>query len=153
VAIEASTCAGMSPGRPFTDRQIQLAEFSPPSGDRDRERPLFTELRESLEQQTATADIVRVISQSPTDVSPVRCKPLSKAPCASAGGGGCRVSPCRTATAGSARDMMARAGQLGEPTRAQPRLAAQAILDWVTASFPNPDLDPWRFEPAATHFC
>ena len=69
-------------GRPrsgLSDKQIALLKtFADSGGHRHRERAPVQgagaperDLTEALEQQTATSEILRVISSSPTDVQPV----------------------------------------------------------------------------------
>ena len=67
-----SICVLRQPVRPLSDKELALLKtFADQAVIAIQNARMFAETQEALARQTATADILRVISNSPTDVQPV----------------------------------------------------------------------------------
>jgi signal transduction histidine kinase len=78
--VVGAVSIGKAETGPFSPRQIQLlTTFAAQAVIAIENTRLLNELRESLTQQTATADLLRIVSSSPGDLNPVFAIILDKA--------------------------------------------------------------------------
>ena len=70
--VVAAIGAGRFRVEPYTNEELRIFEtFADQAGIAIENARLFNETKESLERQTAIAEILRVISESPTEIQPV----------------------------------------------------------------------------------
>jgi GAF domain-containing protein/DNA-binding response OmpR family regulator len=149
---------------PFTDRQVALLEtFADQAAIAIENARLLTELQaknadltEALEQQTATAEILRVLSRSPTDLQPVFEAIVESAArlCAGVIGGlyrfdGELLDIVATYNIGPDGWAALRRVHPGPPIRSN--LAGRAVLDRAPVHLPDVTTDPeYQYPPAGT---